>query len=159
MGRREIITGTLFVTLGIGGALIVAPNLVPLGVAIMIASGGGLAWLFLTAKKTPPPLPPSQITGGAGGRGGDGFIAGAGGKGGDVTPLPGGGYFIQGGAGGQGGAPHPEAARRAQIMEKLRHKYTLDHDNISSAILAGLEDPPREWTNEQLANLGEDWRV
>jgi hypothetical protein len=49
--------------------------------------------------------------------------------------------------------------RRATILGRLRNEYVLSHDGISPALMAGLEDPPRDWVNRRLAELGETWRM
>lgn len=57
------------------------------------------------------------------------------------------------------GAGEEEPKRRTGILNALRNEYILSHDNISSAMLAGLEMPPADWLNKRLAQLGESWRV
>lgn len=52
-----------------------------------------------------------------------------------------------------------ETGRRQQILSALRQQYILSHDNISAGLLAGTEQPPPEWMNERLHQLGEKWTV
>lgn len=55
--------------------------------------------------------------------------------------------------------PDPELQRRTELLSKLRNYYILSHDGISPSMIAGLEDTPVDWTNQELAKLGETWRV
>ena len=48
---------------------------------------------------------------------------------------------------------------RDAVLAKLRSLYILSHDGITPAMMAGLENPPAEWTNIELAKMGEAWRV
>ncbi len=52
-----------------------------------------------------------------------------------------------------------ENARRDTLLARLRQEYILSHDGITPAMAAGLENPPIEWTNQRLQQLGETWRV
>jgi hypothetical protein len=52
-----------------------------------------------------------------------------------------------------------EPTRRARLLETLRREYILDHDNLSSALLAGTEQPPAAWVNQRLKQLGETWKL
>jgi len=52
-----------------------------------------------------------------------------------------------------------EQMRRKNILNKLHHEYILSNDGISSAMLAGLENPPKEWINKRLKELDENWRI
>jgi hypothetical protein len=52
-----------------------------------------------------------------------------------------------------------EQARRNNLLMKLRNTYILSHDHISPALAAGLENPPDDWTNQELERLHENWRV
>jgi hypothetical protein len=52
-----------------------------------------------------------------------------------------------------------EAERREGIRKALLNKYILTHDNVSAGLLSGIESPPAEWMNKQLAELGEKWKV
>lgn len=45
------------------------------------------------------------------------------------------------------------------VLSQLTHLYVLSHDGISSAMLAGMELPPKDWLNAELAKMGENWRV
>ncbi len=57
------------------------------------------------------------------------------------------------------GSIHSEHQRRLAIVEQL---YRL-HENLMRDSTAAASDvfavPPDNWINEQLARLGEDWRV
>jgi hypothetical protein len=55
--------------------------------------------------------------------------------------------------------PDPELKRRSEILARLRNLYMLSHDGVTPQMAAGLEDPPADWSNEQLAKFGETWRV
>ena len=44
------------------------------------------------------------------------------------------------------------------IYKALRGEYILSHQNISPGLLAGNENPPNEWMNKRLGQLGENWR-
>lgn len=50
------------------------------------------------------------------------------------------------------------AVRRAYIGQ-LTNLYIYSHDGISSEMLAGMQLPPEDWLNEQLAKNGKAWRV
>jgi hypothetical protein len=52
-----------------------------------------------------------------------------------------------------------EIQRRMNINRDLRGEYILSHPNISEGLLTGKEDPPADWMNERLQELGENWRV
>jgi hypothetical protein len=52
-----------------------------------------------------------------------------------------------------------EISRRQSIETLLRNEYVLTHRNISAAMLAGTEQPPADWMNEKLKQLGETWKV
>ena len=52
-----------------------------------------------------------------------------------------------------------EIERRRLLLDKLRNEYILSHDNISPAPMAGTEQPPPDWTNKRLGELGEKWRI
>lgn len=52
-----------------------------------------------------------------------------------------------------------EVTRRTALLEHLRQEYILSHDNISPALMAGTEQPPSEWINKRLNEMGEKWRV
>jgi hypothetical protein len=52
-----------------------------------------------------------------------------------------------------------EGTRRAALLRKITSKYMLDHDGISSAMMAGLELAPANYLNDGLEKLGEKWRV
>ena len=56
------------------------------------------------------------------------------------------------------GANDPEIRRQNGVLEKLRVQYVASHDNISPAMLTGLERLPKDWVDAQLASLGETWR-
>ncbi len=45
------------------------------------------------------------------------------------------------------------------LLRRLTDLYKLSHDNISSEMMAGLEYPPAEYLNGELAKRGERWRV
>ncbi len=52
-----------------------------------------------------------------------------------------------------------EQKRRAKILAMLRQEYILSYDNLSSGLLAGTEQPPSDWINQRLEELGEKWTV
>jgi hypothetical protein len=52
-----------------------------------------------------------------------------------------------------------ELTRRRILLEKLRTLWIASHDNISSRMTVGIEWPPEEWLNQELADMGEVWRV
>jgi hypothetical protein len=52
-----------------------------------------------------------------------------------------------------------EIARRHQLLARLNQLYMLSNDGISLEMAAGLDAPPRDWLNAQLAKHGETWRV
>jgi hypothetical protein len=52
-----------------------------------------------------------------------------------------------------------EAERREGIVKALTNKYILTHEDISPGLLSGIESPPTDWMNKQLAELGEKWKV
>lgn len=49
--------------------------------------------------------------------------------------------------------------RRQNILALLRNEYILSHDNVSAALMAGTEQPPSDWVNQRLRQLGETWSV
>ena len=51
-----------------------------------------------------------------------------------------------------------ELARRGVVLAQLRNLYVLSHDGISPEMMAGLAPLPREWVEQQLSNMGEQWR-
>lgn len=55
--------------------------------------------------------------------------------------------------------PETEFARREAMLNQLRSLWIASNDNISPAMMAGLEWPPEAWLNEQLAKYQQDWRV
>jgi hypothetical protein len=52
-----------------------------------------------------------------------------------------------------------EIRRRRDVLDKLRQEYILSHDAISPAIVAGTEQPPSDWVNRRLIELGEKWTI
>ena len=52
-----------------------------------------------------------------------------------------------------------EATRRQNVLVTLRNEYILSHDNLSPALIAGTEQPPPDWVNSRLRQLGEKWTV
>jgi hypothetical protein len=52
-----------------------------------------------------------------------------------------------------------EVTRRDDILTLLRHEWILSHKNISSGLLTGAEQPPADWINQRLSQLGEKWSV
>jgi hypothetical protein len=52
-----------------------------------------------------------------------------------------------------------EIDRRKNIADALRGEYILSHNNISAGLLAGIENPPNEWMNNRLRELGEKWTM
>jgi hypothetical protein len=57
------------------------------------------------------------------------------------------------------GSDDPEVKRRRAILLALRNEYILSHEVVSTAMMAGLEWPPADWTNDRLRQLGETWEV
>jgi hypothetical protein len=52
-----------------------------------------------------------------------------------------------------------EVERRRLLLGRLRNEYILSHDGISPALMAGTEQPPTDWTNKRLGELGEKWKM
>lgn len=52
-----------------------------------------------------------------------------------------------------------ERRRRDRVIADLVKLYPLVADSIPAEIMAGLDLPPMEWLNEQLARRGEDWQI
>ena len=52
-----------------------------------------------------------------------------------------------------------EISRREGILTLLRHEWILSHKNVSPGLLAGTEQPPSNWVNQRLKQLGETWSV
>jgi len=52
-----------------------------------------------------------------------------------------------------------EVNRRQAILKLLHNEYVLTHKDVSTALLAGTEEPPSDWVNTQLKQLGETWAV
>ena len=50
-------------------------------------------------------------------------------------------------------------APRSDILRRITQLYVFEHDGISPGILAGSELPPESFINDQLAKMGEPWRV
>src|ERR1700736_1653024 len=56
-------------------------------------------------------------------------------------------------------AQDQEISRRQDILALLRHEWILSHKHISPGLLAGTEEPPSDWVNQHLRELGEKWMV
>jgi hypothetical protein len=54
------------------------------------------------------------------------------------------------------GVPN-EIERRKHILDTLRSEYILAHPEESAAMIAGNTNPPSEWVNKRLQELGERW--
>jgi hypothetical protein len=55
--------------------------------------------------------------------------------------------------------PQEAAVQRLEnIYKGLRGEYILSHTNISPGLLAGVENPPAEWLNSRLQQMGENWK-
>ncbi len=52
-----------------------------------------------------------------------------------------------------------EAQRHEAILTLLRHEWILSHKSVSPGLLAGTEQPPSDWVNQRLKELGEDWSL
>jgi|ERR1043165_944063 hypothetical protein len=52
-----------------------------------------------------------------------------------------------------------EVVRRQKILAALRNEYVLSHDNVSTAVMSGVQSPPADWVNGRLKELGEKWRI
>lgn len=52
-----------------------------------------------------------------------------------------------------------EIVRRQKILAALRNEYVLSHDNVSPAVMSGIQSPPAEWVNQRLKALGEKWTI
>jgi hypothetical protein len=52
-----------------------------------------------------------------------------------------------------------EIGRRQQILAALRNEYVLSHDNVSPAVMSGIQSPPADWVNQRLKALGEKWTI
>jgi hypothetical protein len=55
--------------------------------------------------------------------------------------------------------PREMPVDRDAILAKITHLYILSHDGISPRMAAGLELPPSDFVNAELAKMGLDWRV
>lgn len=51
-----------------------------------------------------------------------------------------------------------EIHRRSILLAKLRQKYILSHDGLTSGMLAGLDPLPKDWVEAHLKAMGETWR-
>jgi hypothetical protein len=51
-----------------------------------------------------------------------------------------------------------ELERRRHIIDTLRSEYILAHPEASAAMIAGTIDPPLDWMNKRLQQLGEQWK-
>jgi hypothetical protein len=45
------------------------------------------------------------------------------------------------------------------VIRQLVQLYIFTHNSPPPGLLAGTELPPRDWMNEQLAEMGKGWRV
>jgi hypothetical protein len=52
-----------------------------------------------------------------------------------------------------------EFVRRQAVLTLLRNEYVLTHKDIDAGLLAGTEQPPADWINQRLKDLGEKWSV
>jgi len=52
-----------------------------------------------------------------------------------------------------------EVERREDILTLLRNEYVLNHKDVSAGLLAGAVEPPSNWVNERLKQLGETWTI
>jgi len=52
-----------------------------------------------------------------------------------------------------------ERRRRHGVISDLVKLYPLVADSVPAEIVAGLDLPPMEWLNEQLARRDEDWQI
>lgn len=50
-----------------------------------------------------------------------------------------------------------ELDRRRHILDALRSRYILEHPEITAEMVAGNANPPADWMNKQLQELGEEW--
>lgn len=50
-------------------------------------------------------------------------------------------------------------AERAHLVAKLTNKYMLSHDGITSDMGSGLQLPPIDWLNDELAKQRKPWRI
>jgi hypothetical protein len=50
-----------------------------------------------------------------------------------------------------------ELERRKHILDTLRSEYIVTHPEDSAAVIAGDADPPADWVNRRLRELGERW--
>jgi len=53
--------------------------------------------------------------------------------------------------------PDSEYQRRYRILIALRVKYMVSNRDFRPGLVAGIDWPPIEWTNQELAKLGETW--
>jgi hypothetical protein len=53
--------------------------------------------------------------------------------------------------------PDSEYQRRYRIVTGLRVKYMVSNQDFRPGFVAGIEWPPIEWINQELAKLGETW--
>jgi hypothetical protein len=52
-----------------------------------------------------------------------------------------------------------EIGRRQKILAALRNEYVLSHENVSPAVMSGIQSPPADWVNQRLKTLGEKWAI
>lgn len=52
-----------------------------------------------------------------------------------------------------------EEKRRQRLIEDLAKLYQLSTPDSSLSVVAGLDLPPVDWLNEELAVRGEDWQI
>jgi hypothetical protein len=77
----------------------------------------------------------------------------------DLPPPPGQSAGIESVKRAIGVADPAADMRDIEYLKELRQKWILDHDGISSDMLAGLEWPPESWLNEQLRVANQPFRV
>ena len=52
-----------------------------------------------------------------------------------------------------------EKFRRIMVTTKIREEYIKNNPQASPTILAGIENPPADWFNRKLLEMGETWRM
>lgn len=49
--------------------------------------------------------------------------------------------------------------RKDRVLGKLKSQWISENGNVSTAMKAGLENPPKDWTNKRLLEIGETWKI
>jgi hypothetical protein len=52
-----------------------------------------------------------------------------------------------------------EEQRRQRMLSLLRAQYVAARRSVDPGLISGTKEPPKDWINEQLKNMGESWTV